>query len=83
MLGCPYCGNEMKSGFVEGSGKLALIWKERNVESNKIRRLSRAFIQRITNRDCIVLKEAGIYHSTCVIASYCDTCKKIIISNVR
>jgi Domain of unknown function (DUF6487) len=83
MAKCPYCDNEMKRGLIESSRGTPLIWRETKVESTKIKNISKTFIQRITKRDCIVLEEPGAFKSASVIASYCDTCRKIIISNVR
>lgn len=69
---CPYCGKEMKNGFVEGDGRQSLIWVEEDQKRN--------IVQDMFDKKCIVIEKAGLFHKTHVKASYCIICKKIIIA---
>ncbi|WPC43363.1 PF20097 family protein [Clostridium sp. JS66] len=70
MVKCPYCQSDMKKGFIEGDGRVGLIW----VEENK----KRSIISKIINSDCIQLDEANML-KTHIESNYCEICKKIII----
>lgn len=72
---CPYCKNEMKDGYVECDGRQSLIWVENNQKRN--------FIDNMTDENCIVLEESNLLHKIRVKASFCEVCKKIIISKLK
>lgn len=71
MIKCPYCGKEMKNGFVEGDGRQSLIWVEEGQKRN--------FLQNMSDENCIVLAKSNLFHKTRVASHYCEQCQKIIV----
>ena len=71
---CPYCGNELKIGFLQSSG-LAFFTPK----------LHRIFIApNLTNEDEVVLTSKNMTYPQCE-AFLCSDCKKVIIdyTNVK
>ena len=71
MAKCPYCENDMKSGFLEGDGRQSLIWVEENKKRN--------ILKNINDDACIVLGKSNLFHKARAASNYCDVCKKVII----
>ncbi len=77
MAKCPYCQNELKSGFIEADGRAAIVWRDENATKNTLQKIASIFATHIG--EYIVLGEARIFRNTRVEAEYCDICKKVTI----
>lgn len=65
---CPYCGNKMKSGIVQSTGKIFFTTKEQK----------NSFLPDIAVDEEIVLSSHNWTRPTC-IAYHCIECRKVVI----
>jgi len=71
MIQCPYCGRDMKKGFIEADGRNTVLWVEENRK--------RSFASKMNVSDCIILENETFFRKARVASNYCDNCNKIII----
>lgn len=69
-LTCPYCGHEMRRGYMQSPRPICWLPKKLKVFSNS----------GFTENGAVVLSEGKLLAAPCVVAYICTRCKKIIIS---
>ena len=67
---CPYCNNDMKSGFIEPSGRGGLCW---------VSEKSGVWSAPRSDPDFLQLGKAPWLKAESVPAFNCETCKRIIV----